>query len=396
MRKLLWVGDAGCPSGFARATHEILNVLRETWDVYVLGMNYRGDPDGFPEFLRGRIWACAPGGDALGVGRLIWMMDNVKPDVVLFQNDPWHIKYYTAQLDKFKKEYGHVTRVGAIAVDGKNCQGAAMNGLDAAVFWTQFGVDEARQGGYKKPASVVPLGVDSSFYTPGDRAEARRRRKFPESHVDAFVVGNVNRNQPRKRLDLTIEYFAQWVKEQQVDDAYLYLHVAPTGDEGFDCQALARYYGIGPRLIMAVPEVFYGNTEAEMLDTYRSFDVQISTTAGEGFGLTTFEGMACGVPQIVPDWSALGELTKDAATLIPCTTTAAAPNINTIGGLADKDSTIAALHMLYENKEARRTLGQLGRDRACERRFAWRAVGEGFRDSIAAAVAAPILAGVAV
>lgn len=379
MRKLLWVGDAGVPSGFARATHNILETLRETWDVTVLGMNYRGDPHGYPY----PIYACAPGGDALGVGRLIWMMDLCGPDVVVFQNDPWHIRYYTAQLDKFKREYGHVTRIGAIAVDGGNCQGAAMGGLDLAIFWTEFGRREAARGGYSGPSDVVPLGVDASFYAPGDKREARRRRQFPPAMIDkVFVVGNVNRNQPRKRLDLTIQYFAEWVKAFDVRDAYLYLHVAPTGDQGFDCQSLANYYGVGDRLLLVTPEVFYGNSEEAMLDTYRSFDVQISTTAGEGFGLTTFEGMACGIPQIVPDWSALGELTRGAARLVPCTSMSAAPTINTIGGVPDREEAVSSLHALYTSKDLRAELGRLGRNRACESRFNWRTVGEGFRDAI--------------
>lgn len=378
MRRLLWVGDAAVPSGFARATHNILDVLRETWDVTVLGMNYRGDPHGYPY----PIYACAPGGDALGIGRLIWMMDLCKPDAVVFQNDPWHIPLYTRQMDKFKEEFRHVKRIGAIAVDGKNCQGAAMNGLDLAIFWTEFGRAEAARGGYKGPSDVVPLGVDTSFYAPGDRREARRRRQFPEPFLDAFVVGNVNRNQPRKRLDLTIEYFAEWVKSFDVRDAYLYLHVAPTGDAGFDCQSLANYYGIGNRLLLVIPEVFYGNSEEAMVDTYRSFDVQISTTAGEGFGLTTFEGMACGIPQIVPDWSALGELTAGVARLVPCTSTAAAVGINTIGGVPDRGEAVSSLQALYGSRGLREELGCLGRERVSERRFGWRAVGEGFRDAI--------------
>jgi hypothetical protein len=35
--------------------------------------------------------------------------------------------------------------VGAIAVDGKNCRGADLNGLDHVIFWTKFAEDEARK-----------------------------------------------------------------------------------------------------------------------------------------------------------------------------------------------------------------------------------------------------------
>lgn len=377
-KKLLWVGDAGVPTGFARATHETLDVLRKTYDVTVLGINYRGDPHNYPY----PIWGCLPGGDHLGYGRLLWLMDLVKPDVVVFQNDPWLIPAYLERLDLASDEHGHVIRVGAIAVDGKNCQGEGMNGLDMAIFWTKFGEEEARAGGFTKPAAVVPLGVDAQLYTPGDRREARQRRGMTEKALGIYVVGNVNRNQPRKRLDLTIQYFAEWVKTFDIPDAYLYLHVAPTGDKGYDCKALAKYYGIEKRVLLLQPQIFYGISEEDMVDTYRSFDVQMSTTLGEGFGLTTFEGMACGIPQIVPKWSALRELAEGAAELIPCSTTAAAPQINTIGGIPDREQMVLALQDLYVNPRKRAALGERGRVRANEARFEWKNIGAAFTECV--------------
>ncbi len=38
--KLLWVGDATVATGFAKVTHNVLDVLKEHWDVSVLGLNY--------------------------------------------------------------------------------------------------------------------------------------------------------------------------------------------------------------------------------------------------------------------------------------------------------------------------------------------------------------------
>jgi glycosyltransferase involved in cell wall biosynthesis len=50
---------------------------------------------------------------------------------------------------------------------------------------------------------------------------------------------------------------------------------------------------------------------------YNTADVHINTSEGEGWGLTSHEGAACNVPQIVPDHSACQELFADYATLIP-------------------------------------------------------------------------------
>ena len=388
MKRLLWIGDAGVPTGFARATHEILEIVRQSYDVTVLGINYRGDPTGFPEFLRGHIWAAAVGGDVMGVGRLIWMCDLVKPDVIVVQNDGWNIPSYVRQLrlrlsngEYAWPEYAGIPVVASVAVDGKNFRGPWLDGVSSTIFWTQFALNEARTGGYVGPASVVPLGVDLAAYYPVDQREVRHRR-IP-SLMDKFLVGNVNRNQPRKRWDLTVRYFAEWVKTRLVGDAYLYLHVAPTGDTGCDVEQLARYYGVLDRLVHMKPAVWYGVSEDEMRDTYNCFDVQISTSQGEGFGLTTLEGMACGVPQIVPDWAALGDWAKNSALLVPCSSTdIGMPYVNVIGGVADESSFIQALDDVYRDRNLRHRLSARALTCAQDPRFRWDDVGQRFVEAI--------------
>lgn len=372
MRKLLWVGDAACPSGFAKCTHYTLDVLRRTWDVVVLGLNYRGDPHQYPY----PIFPCWPGGDLFGVGRLEEMIDTHRPDLVVIQNDPWNIPSYMAKVNRFRTP---PPVVGTIAVDGKNVKGTALNGLARALFWTKFARDEAAKGGMTVPSGIVPLGVDLNVYKPGPRDLARKRMGFSGDVLEGFIVGNVNRNQPRKHLDLTIKYFAEWVTSFGVDDAFLYLHVAPTGEKSVDCQQLAQYYGIADRVLVAEPAVFVGASEYWMQQTYCAFDVQVSTTQGEGWGLTTLEGMACGVPQIVPDWSALGEWAQDAAVLIPCSHTCVTPKgINTIGGLPDEDLFVDALNVLYRNPKVYQECVERGLELAARDVYRWENIGEAF------------------
>lgn len=380
MRKLLWVGDAGCPSGFARATHETLASLDYrlggAFDCTVLGINYRGDPHLHPY----PIYAAAVTGDAFGLKRLIWMCDLVKPDVIVLQNDPWNVPGYLQQLLQFS-EYAKVPVIGSIAVDGKNCAGNLLNGLALAVFWTWFGLNEARAGGYEGLATVVPLGVDLNVYRPIGKSVARV--KLPEMMHDKFIVGNINRNQPRKRWDLTIKYFASWVKSKDVDDAYLYLHTAPTGDTGVHVTNLARYYGVLDRLILVTPPVWYGIPEEELAQTYNCFDVGISTTQGEGFGLTTIEAMACGIPCIVPAWAALGDWARDATYQVSCTSTAIGPPyVNVIGGVPDEAQFVEALDALYQDVGLRVTYGARGCQLTGEPRFRWANIGRAFGEAV--------------
>lgn len=388
MKKLLWIGDAGCPSGFAKVTHEVLDVLRQKYEVTVLGINYRGDPHNYPY----PIYAAAAGGDSIGLGRMIWLCDRVKPDVIVIQNDGWHIPLYMRQLWTKKAdgslafpEHVNIPVIAVVPVDGVNFQGYWLEGVTHTIFWTEFARREARKGGFVGPSSIIPLGVDIEIYHPMDKYEARLRRGLPRDLDDVFIVGNVNRNQPRKRWDLTIKYFATWIESRGITDAFLFLHTAPTGDQGPDVTQLAKYYGILSRLVLVTPPAFYGYSEQTMCETYNCFDVQISTTQGEGFGLTTFEGMACGVPQIVPDWAALGELARDAAVLVPCTSTAinpVAPGLNVIGGVPDEKRFVEVLDHLYRQPDWRRQYGDAGLQRVSEPRFRWTNVGQQYVETL--------------
>ncbi len=378
-RRLLWIGDAVASTGFSRITHGVCDVLKDKWEVHVLGINYHGDPHEYPY----PIWPARglARADLFGVTRTAPLTTRLKPEVIIVLNDPWNVPAYM-------KKAGNCPVIASMAVDGLNCRGQEINGLMHAIFWTEFGASEAARGGYKGDSTVIPLGVDIETFTPGDRVESRAALRLPPRiQRDAFIVGNINRNQPRKRLDLTIQYFATWIRKQGIEDAYLYLHVAPTGEEAYDLNNLAKFYGVASRLIMASPEIGVGVDEEYMVHTYRAFDVQMTTTQGEGFGLTTLEGMACGIPQIVPDWAALGEICRDHALLVPCSSTATTQHkINAIGGIGDMMQTIECLDRLYRTPGEREELSRAGILLAGKACYRWPDIGRRYLEVIETAL----------
>lgn len=386
-RRLLWIGDAGCETGFARSTHNIVPRLQRDWDVHVMGIGFSGDPVPSHPFP---IWPAHTSGDLMGVRRVKEMLERLRPDCVVIQNDPWNFPAYYQHIPE------DMPMIGVVAVDGHNCRGLALNRLRLAVFWTDFAREQARLGGCCCPAAVIPLGVDSAFYTPGDRREARAALELPEdvfvdggllSPADAFIVGSVGRNQLRKRLDLTISYFSEWVSRYDVRDALLYIHTAPTPDDAFGLVQLADFFGVRDRMIVCAPEILRGSPEERLRDTYRAFDVYLSTTQGEGWGLTAMEAMACGVPCVLPDWAAYGEWAQGAARLVPCTTVAVTPNkINSIGGVPDREFTIDTLEMLYRNRKVARQVGEAGLRLAAAAEYRWSEIAERFAQEVLRAV----------
>lgn len=392
-RLILWVGDAGVATGFERATkHVCSELVKLEYDVHVMGLHYAGDPHNYPF----PVWPTRRTGqqpDLLGHKRLPELVERLQPDAVIIQNDVWNIPPYVRELRAANLT---VPVVAAVAIDGKNVQGKKLDDCALTIFWTEFAKREARLGGHIGPGIVIPLGVDLEKYKLVDFSHASQlrthARSLLETTLDAridlekmkkgFIVLNVNRNQSRKRLDLTVQCFCEWVKEKNIDDAFLMIQAAPTGEAEYDIYQLMEYYGCVDRLSIYYPDKGEGIPENDLVWTYRCADVGITTTQGEGFGLTTFEMMALGIPTIVPAWSALEELTENACVQVQCPTTATTGFVNAIGGVPDKRGVIDALDLLYRDRDLRDQWAQKGLARVREPRFRWENIGKAYAEAL--------------
>jgi glycosyltransferase involved in cell wall biosynthesis len=148
-----------------------------------------------------------------------------------------------------------------------------------------------------------------------------------------------------------------------------------------------EYYGLANRLIFTTPDIGFGVPPSTLVKTFSCFDVQINTGQGEGWGLTAMEGMACGVPQIAGDWSALGEWAKDAAYLVECTTTAVTPNrINVIGGIPDKELFINALQEMYSKPDLREDYTKRGFELVGNPVYRWENIAHEISEAVEAAL----------
>lgn len=349
--RLLWIGDAVVPTGFATVTHAVLDHLRRDWEVIVSGVNYDGSAHGLPY----HVMPAWQGGDMWGLNRFQHLCAEFAPAAVIINNDWWNVARFARAAPQ------GVPVIGYMPVDGGNLDPADMRdlgGLHAAVWYTDYGHREAVKAGFNGARHVIPHGIDTALFRPVDRDEARRALDL-NVPKNAFIVGNLNRNQPRKRLDLTIQIFAGWIKQNRVANAFLLLHCAQQ-DTGWDLRRVAAFHGVADRLLLTGSDDIRGLQDTRHLHLiYNSLDVQMSTTLGEGWGLTTMEGMACGIPQIVPDSSALAEWAVPAVK-IPCSRLLMHPEINTTGALVDHEPFVAALQTLYASKARRARLARQG------------------------------------
>lgn len=357
MTRVLMVADGGWPTGFERVARGIGSYLQSTgrFEVIHRGLGYgpesKSRVEPYPYELRPTNQVPH---DPLAVTQVPEWLKEDKPDAVLMIQDLWNQTNYLGYVPR------DMPTVGYYPVDTPNIKWSYAMGAAAltdAIPYTTFGAKEtaigmrdladlvldayAKQGvdldaratwmtlpkdgmelhlrldrlaerqnveGYRP----IPHGVDKMLFYPMSKKDCRQVWNFPQ---DAFIVLNVNTNQFRKRQDITIRAFAKLAAVRP--NALLVLHCMGGSDkDGWDLAQLARLYGVQDKVICthwSYPEL----TDEQLRMLYNTADVQINTGGGEGWSLVNVESALCGVPQLVPDWSATREIWAGAGQLLP-------------------------------------------------------------------------------
>jgi glycosyltransferase involved in cell wall biosynthesis len=188
---------------------------------------------------------------------------------------------------------------------------ASTKKADWVVSMSQFGQQELAKVGIE--SECIQLGVDCDIYCPGDKLATRAELGFPE---DSFIVGVVAANKgwpSRKSWPELMAGFSMFHKRFP-RNTILYLHttVMPYGtNEGANIARLRDRLGLPRDAVKVTSEadIAIGVGAEQMAQLYRSFDVLLSPSMGEGFGLPIVEAQACGVPVITQDCTAMTENT---------------------------------------------------------------------------------------
>lgn len=386
-RKLFIIADAGADTGFASVTHNLIDNLYDRWDIHVLAINYQGDPHPLQSKAKMYYPAAKAQGDFYGINRIAELTHKIKPDIVFLINDPWVASSYQPLLEKSGYKGPIVLYT---PVDGYNVMPAYVQPLNTfthVVGYTQFGIDRLKESGLEVPTSVIPHGVNKKLWKPIDRAEAREKQGFEQ---DWFIVNVTDRNQIRKRIDLAFYYFAQWVHSTNKPITVKLHYHGGMRDTGWDLFQLTKAFGIGDRLLISHPNLTaqQGIPLDLMPYYYAPADVGLSTTMGEGWGLTTHERMAMKIPMIVPEYSALAEWARGGVhyTKISDIPYFSVNSVNTKGGVPDMQSTIDALETMYVDKDYREHIAQKGYDLATQAKFSWRNIAMQFHNVFNAAI----------
>lgn len=175
----------------------------------------------------------------------------------------------------------------------------------------------------------IPEPVDlSKFYPLPDEIRQRLKLTHLGEHAKRICFGYVGGNFQRKNIPFIIDAFAS-LPQGVINGSVLFLHTDPTAH-----QRNASSYDLHGMIDAYHPElkdrIIFSNANNDlafnMCEIYNVMDWQISGTTGEGFGLCTLEGMACGVPMIIGDISTSEEILGDVGFRIPISGAHYTPN----------------------------------------------------------------------
>ena len=380
-KKLLWCGDIVAMTGFARVTENVLERIRDEYDVVVLGHNWWGDPTPLQEFYKiypsSNRFQTAPFGEQ----RIREIVEKEKPDIVFTINDMWIINEQYKQIADLHeaKKFKFVGYAPMDSYAWLGCLAETANKWDGVISYTEFGAYEFIAGGVTQPIAVIPHGVTKGQFYPQDKAEARKRLGLRD---DIFIVFNGNRNQFRKRIDITIEAFAKFAKDKP--DTQLYLHMG-LKDQGWDVMPLfaraMQREGLDPngRIILTAQTEGPPNVEVEILNSiYNAVDIGVNTCKGEGWGLVNFEHAACRVAQVVPDHTSCKEIFEGYGRLIRCDHIDVDVNYARELPCPSSDHLAEILTDLYENRKKLDETAELCYQRATDTRFDWDTIASQF------------------
>lgn len=374
--KVLFCSDLVVPTGFSTVSHNIIKSIEDDFEITGLGVNYRGDPHEykFPIFpatngLNNNIY---------GVDRLVNLLNGTKVDLLFLLNDAWVISYY---LDAIKRDVKNKPKIVVyFPVDSEFHNREWYKDFDIvtkAYTYTKFGKRVVQECIPELEIGIMPHGVDTStFFKLPDTKLHLRKLLFGDSIEERvpnigeqFFVFNGNRNQPRKKLDITMRGFSQFAKNKQ--DVRLYMHCG-VRDSSIDVTQLSKRYKIEDKMIITSATVGIQRVPPEKLNViYNACDVGINTSMGEGWGLVNVEHAVTGAVQIVPRHSACEELFYDCGILMENVSDFMFDNSQTVGKITSSDEVARALEILYKNRSLLSELSVKGMKKFTAPEYQW-------------------------
>jgi len=153
-------------------------------------------------------------------------------------------------------------------------------------------------GGVDRDLTVIPNGVDTRVFSPGDSIEARRLLGLSAADLVAITHCAGGADHPARDLGACRD--ALLAAANDVGKPLVWIVVG--GADGRETSGALQIRTLAPQ-----------NDGARLVSLLRAADVYLMAPREETFGLAIAEGMACGLPVVTPRVGAVPELVENGA-----------------------------------------------------------------------------------
>lgn len=297
--KVLCLGDHPfSPSGVGNQLNYILTGLLKTGKFQIISLagaikhqNYQ--PQRTDEF--GNDWIIFPV-DGYGNPEIIRSaLRSHRPDILLFMTDPrfyvwlWEIANEVRPL--VPMVYYHVWDNYPYPVFNK----PLYISNDTIVTISKLTSDIVRTVAPEVTEVYIPHAVDPKIFKtlPSDAVTNFRNANFSKMLNKTVFFWN-SRNARRKQSGTLIWWFKKFLDQAGHDNACLIMHTDPKDEHGQDLNYLISHLGMVGKILISNQKL----PREGMAMMYNAVDCTLSLSDAEGFGLSTFESLACGTPII--------------------------------------------------------------------------------------------------
>lgn len=303
-------------------------------DVRVLAVNHRGEPVRGP--LAGRVWPLqyleqhVTNLSARAIDGTLWRTldpdDDWKPDAILAIADVSGLLNYIGASAKAWQSLP-VYHYCPIEGDNLSPMWRQLWSLFHPVSMSDYG-QRVISDHIGRPVPRIYHGVDTEAFRPvspgspirfdGGTFRTKNDCKAKFGMDGRKIILRADRNVVRKNFDALLRAFVPIADADP--DVDLVLHCRPIDPEGIDLGAeiMRMPEGVRERVKFTnAHDTFKGLSVEGLAVLYNAADIYMSTTGGEGFGLTIAEALACGVPVVSTGWAAEIEVIGDGGVIIP-------------------------------------------------------------------------------
>lgn len=361
MKKILFMTDGfRSPTGFGTVAANLISRLNKEFECAILSWQYIGNKYHDIEF---DCDVYPVSNHSYGKDTLSYVLAEFKPDIFITIGDGYMLNYICDV--RFQKLLKDVKWISYLPIDGDVIPMQYEEFLEfpnVIVTMAKHGQKVLDKLGIRNV--YIPHGIDTSVYKPMDKDKLKEEYGYSK---DTFIYGCVARNQDRKQLQRLVRAFSL-LKDKS--NKILHFHNDPLDPANMFkdsnnnmysvlMQAIC-YYGVKDYVYFSkgVRDFINGINTQEMAKTYNMFDVHCLPTGGEGFGLPIVESLACGIPQIITDFTTAEELVGDDRGIrVPAITHIFVPH-GSLKALIDEEKMSEAMQQLYDNDVLRKQMGE--------------------------------------